>query len=146
MKTPREILVKRHRSAEPRLDRLWADSLAPKLRFELSSATAAEPVHQNLLFAAGWKLWRELIWPNRRVWTGLGCAWVLIIVLNVASYEPSPQVAAKAEPPSREELRALIEQRQMLAQMMDPVSGPAGRRKSHPSGPRSERAERISAA
>jgi hypothetical protein len=146
MKTPREILLKRHRSVEPRLDRMWADSLAPKLRLELSSATAVEPVHQKLLFAVGWKLWRELIWPNRRIWAGLACAWVLIIVLNVASYEPSPQVADKAKPRSREEMRALIEQRQLLAQMIGPVPEPASRRKSHPSGPRSERADEISAA
>ena len=146
MKTPREILLNRHRSVEPKFDRLWDNSLAPKLRSEPSSASAAETVRQNLLFAAGWKLWRELIWPSRRIWAGLACAWLLIIALNVASYEPSPQVAIKAPPPSREEMRALIEQRQLLAQMIGLMPEPAGRRKSQPSEPRSERADETSAS
>ena len=155
MKTPREILLKRHRSVEPKLDRLWADSLAPavaavcdrrKTGQECEVGAHRAPLQGNVLFAAGWKLWRELIWPNRHIWAGLGCAWLLIIALNVASYEPKTQVVSKAAPPSREEMRALIEQRQLLAQMIGLVPEPAGRRKSHPSGPRSERAGQILAA
>jgi hypothetical protein len=83
--------------------------------------------------------WRELIWPYRRIWAGLACAWALIIALNVASYEPAPQVARKTEPPSCEEMRALVEQRQMLAQLIGPWPEPAERQKSVSPGPRSDR-------
>ena len=138
MKTPREILLKRHQPVEPKLDRLWADSLAPAVAAvcdrrkhgqECEVGAHRAPLQGNVLFTAGGKLWRELIWPSRRIWAGLGCAWLLIIALNVASYEPTPRIASKTAPPSREEMRALIEQRQLLAQMIGPVPEPAGRRK-----------------
>ena len=146
MKTPREILLKRHQPVEPKLDGLWDDSLAPKLRLERTSARETLPHARNVLLAAGLTLWNELILPCRRVWAGLACAWALIIALNVASYEPTPPVVSNTGPPSREEVRALIEQRQLLAQLIGPMPDPASRRTSHPSGPRSERTEEISAA
>jgi hypothetical protein len=140
MKTPREILLKRHRSVEPRLDRMWAENLSPELRSE------GAPTRANVFLAVGWTLWRELIWPSRRIWAGLACAWVLIAVLNVASFEPAPQVASKARPPSGEELRALVEQQRMLAQLIGPLSEPVYNQKRTSPGPRSERAAQGPAA
>jgi len=139
MKTPREILLKRHRSAEPKLDRMWTEKLSPELRPERARH------HENVFLAAGWTLWRELIWPSRRIWAGLACAWVMIVALNLASIEPATRVASKAEPRSRDEMQALIEQRRMLAQMLDPLSDASSKRKSNSSGPRSDRGGRISA-
>src|SRR5258706_298373 len=119
MKTPREILLKRHRSVETKLDRLWDETLAPELTKEGVS------VRPNVLIAIGWKLWRELVLPSRRIWAGLAGAWVVIAVLNLASCESARQVASNTKPPSREDLRALLEQRQMLAQLIGPLSEPA---------------------
>jgi hypothetical protein len=154
MKKPREILLERHQSAEPKLDRMWADTLAPAVaavcnRRE-SGVKRGVGAHraplQGLPLAVGWKLWRELIWPCRRIWVGVACAWVLILGLNMASSERSPRVVSHAEPRSGEELRALIEQRRLLAQLIGPMAEPATRRKSNPPGPRSDRGARISAA
>jgi hypothetical protein len=140
MKTPREILLKQHQSVEPQLDRMWVKELAPELRSERT------PAHENVLLVVGWKLWRELIWPCRRVWAGVACAWLLIVGLNVASVEPARQIASKAGPRSSEEMQVLIEQRRMLAQLTDWPTEPAKTRKSNPPGPRSERTTKISAA
>ena len=140
MKTPREILLGRHRSVEPKLERMWAENLSLELRSEGAST------RENVFLAVGWKLWRELIWPSRRIWAGLACAWVVIVALNLTSFEPAPRVASKAEPRSRDEMQALIEQRRMLAQMLDPLSEPSSKRKSNLPGPRSDRVARISAA
>jgi hypothetical protein len=137
MKSPREILLKQHRSVEPKLDRIWARTLSPELRSE------GTPTRENVFVAAGWTLWRELIWPSRRIWAGLACAWVAILVLNVAFSEPTTRVANKSEPRSREEMQSLIEQRRMLAQMLDPLSEPSRKRRSNPPGPRSDRVARI---
>ena len=137
MKKPREILLKQHRSVEPKLDRMWAKTLSPELRSE------GTPAGENVFVAVGWKLWRELIWPSRRIWAGLACAWIAIVVLNLTSSEPSPQVASNTKPRSPEEMQALIEQRRMLAQMLDPLSEPSNKRKSNPLGPRSDRVARI---
>jgi hypothetical protein len=154
MKTPREILLERHQSAEPKLDRMWAETLAPAVaavcdRRE-SGVKRGVGAHraplQGLLFTVGWNLWRELIWPSRRIWAGLAVAWLLILGLNMASSEPASRVVSKAEPRSGEELRAFIEQRRLLAQLTDALPEPANTRKPNPPGPRSDRTTRISAA
>ena len=134
MKTPREILLKQHQSVEPKLKRMWHEKLAPELVGDTAS------VGHNVLVAVGWKMWRELIWPSRRIWAGLACAWLLIIGLNVASSEPAPRVVGKTQPRSGDEIRALIEQRRMLAQLIDPLPEPTRKRKSGAPGPRSDRA------
>jgi len=140
MKEPREILLKHHRSVEPKLGRMWAENLATELQSE------ATPTRQNVFLAVGWTLWRELVLPSRRIWAGLACAWLFIAVLNLASSEPSTKVASKVEPPSREETQALVEQRRMLAQLIGPLYEPANTPKRAAPGPRSERAAQTSVA
>lgn len=61
MKTPREFLLKRHRSVEPKLDQMWDKSLAPTV----AAAYDLRDSKHNLLFTTVWTLWRELIQPNR---------------------------------------------------------------------------------
>lgn len=146
MKTPREILLKRHRSVEPKLDRLWDESLALELPSGSVRAREASTNWSNLFLAAGGKLWRELVLPSRRIWVGLACAWVVIAVLNLASSEPATEVVSRAKPRSGEEIRALIEQRRMLAQLIGPQAEPAHAQKRVVPSPHSERAARTSAA
>lgn len=140
MKTPREILLKRYQSAEPKLDRMWAENLAPELRSE------AAPAGKTVFLAVCWTLWRELVLPSRRIWAGLACAWLFIAVLNLAFSEPATKVVNQSKPPSGEELRALIEQRRMLAQLIGPLSEPAYTLKRTAPGPRSDRVAQTSAA
>ncbi|HUD82763.1 MAG TPA: hypothetical protein VMQ67_04640 [Candidatus Saccharimonadales bacterium] len=102
------------------------------------------PTRQNVFLAVGWTLWRELVLPSRRIWAGLACAWLLIAVLNLASSEPSTKVASKVQPPSHEEIQALLEQRRMLAQLIGPLSEPAYTQKRTAPGPRSDRAAQTS--
>jgi hypothetical protein len=119
MKTPREVLLNRHRNIEPKLNQMWHGALVPRL--------------------AGNVVWRELIWPCRRVWAGLACVWAVIAILNVASSEPATRMAGKAEPMSPEKMQALVEQRRLLTQLIEPLPEPERRRKSVLPGPRSER-------
>jgi hypothetical protein len=140
MKTPREFLLNRHQSAESKLNRMWDEKLAPEMRVERAS------LRPNLLIAIGWKLWRELVLPSRRIWAGLACAWVVIAVLNLASSEPATEVARDAKSPSQEEMQALIEQRQMLAQLIGPPSEPANAQKRSSPGQHSESAAQAAAA
>jgi hypothetical protein len=147
MKTPREILLKRHRPVDTKLDQMWNESLASAVAavYDRRESPEAGARRAPLQFMA-WKLWRELILPCRRIWGGLACAWVVIAMLNLASFDPSTDVASNAKPPSGEELRALIEQRQMLAQLIGPLSEPADTQKRTLSGPRSDRTGQVSAA
>ncbi len=138
MKTPREILLSRHREVEPKLERMWTSVAAVCDRREPHEVGA----HRAPLRL----LWRELIWPCRRIWAGLACAWALIAVLNLASREPAPQVASKTEPLSREQMQALIEQRRMLAQLIEPTPAPSNKHDPAFSGPRSENDAKTLAA
>ena len=130
MKTPREVLLARHRGIEPKLEQMWP-SVAAICDRRGSREVGAHRAPLQLL-------WRELIWPCRRVWAGLACAWTLIIVVHVASSEPTTRDTGKSEPPSREEMQALVEQRRMLAQLIEPSPEPVDKHKSIPPGPRSE--------
>lgn len=140
MRTPREILLRRHKAVEPRLGRMWSEALAPILTKE------GDAVRPNVLIAIGWKMWRELILPSRRIWAGLACAWVAIAVVNLASSKAPTKVVIQTKPPSHEEMRALTEQRRMLAQLIGPPSEPANAHKRTSPGPRSERTVQISTA
>jgi hypothetical protein len=140
MKTPREILLKRHQRVESKLDRMWTKNLAVELRSEET------PARRSVFLAIGWTLWRELVLPNRRIWAGLACAWLFIAVLNLAFSEPATKVVNQSKPPSGEELRALIEQRRMLAQLIGPLSEPAYTLKRTAPGPRSDRVAQTSVA
>ena len=142
MRTPREILLKRHQTVEPKLERMWNESLAPSV----AAVCDRRDSKDNLLLAAGWALWRELVLPSRRIWAGLACAWVLIAVLNLASAESTTKVVSQVKPPSSEELRALIEQRRMLVQLIGPLSEPVYTQKRTTPGPRSERAAQTTVA
>jgi hypothetical protein len=146
VKTPREILLLRHQAVEPKLDRIRTEVLSAELRPKASLTARTKLTEPNLTFVIVQTLWRELIWPCRSVWAGVACAWLLIIGLNMASFDRASQVVSKTEPRSGEELRAFIEQRQLLAQLTDALPEPANTRKPDPPGPRSDRTTRISAA
>ena len=70
MKTPRELIIERHRTAEAKLKAIRAEDLAAYAR------AAAEPSRQRrasfsfAVIARG--LWMEVLQPWRRVWIG-GC-------------------------------------------------------------------------
>jgi hypothetical protein len=130
MKTPREILFSRHRNVEPELDRMWA---------RITARPAVAP------YRLPPTLWRELFWPCRRIWTGLACAWVLIIAAHIASSEPVTREAGKTATPSRDEMQALVEQRRMLAQLIGPLPDAAVHRRTAVPGPRSEATGRVEA-
>ena len=91
-------------------------------------------------------LWQELVLPSRRVWAGLACAWVVIAVLNLASSElATTEIVSRTKPTPHEEMRVLIEQRRMLAQLIGPLSEPAYAQKRAAPGPHSERAAQTAA-
>lgn len=107
MKTPREILLNRHQTTEPRLDQIRRDVVA-----DLRSREAARR-ETPLLVAVILKLWRELIVPARMTWTGIAAVWVLIGVIHLTQHDRTTTVA-RATSPTPQEMRAAWEQRQEL--------------------------------
>ena len=101
MKTPREILFARHRSAEPKLDAVRrsvvaavaarsADSLVRANRVKTDSRTTLSALHF---------CWREFILPRPRAWAGLATAWVVILALRFSTPDQSHSVAGKSSMP-----------------------------------------------
>ena len=87
--------------------------------------------------------WQEVIWPYRRLWTGLAAAWVLIVAGNLLLREPvSPALAAKAAPSSQTMLMAFRDRQNTLTELLADPAAPvaAERRKIYSPRPHSEKA------
>jgi hypothetical protein len=142
MKTPREILLDRHRSAGPKLDAVREAALAAA--FSGTEQNANQPGEIRAPFAIRFTqvLWRELIFPCRRIWAGLAAVWLVILVLNMPAGEKHAQLATISSPPDKQVLAVLREQKEMLAQLVEPmIPSPAIRPKTP--GPRGELPQTI---
>ena len=64
MKTPREILFKRHQAVEPKLDSIRQATLAEAF----GAADRPKPVRRLAPYRVCRAIWCELIWPCRRAW------------------------------------------------------------------------------
>jgi hypothetical protein len=114
MKTPREVLFRRHDTADAKLDALRREVVA-----QLPSTPAARrapfPFHLALT------VWRELILPARRIWAGLAAAWVLLLVANT-QISDAPRAAAAAQNNAPVELwQKYQEEKQLLAELSGTV-------------------------
>ena len=93
----------------------------------------------------GWPiiLWRELIWPSRRIWTGLAAVWVLILAANISLREHSPAIVKSG--PSSEIMMSLKDQQKILAELLNDHSVPRGadRQKIFSPKPRTEGVENL---
>jgi len=127
MKTPREILLARHQAAAPKLD---------AIRHAVVESTR-RPSHLRWPIL----LWRELVWPCRRIWTGLAAVWILILAANVSLHEHSPAIARSG--PSSEMMTTLKDQQTVLAELLGDHAVPpdADRPKIFSPKPRTENAE-----
>lgn len=110
MKTPRDILLARHQTVDAKLD---------EIRHEAVAGLAARPVSESKMpFVL--KLWRELIWPCRRTWTGLAAAWLMLALFNLSQSNHNQVVTAQSSTSPGEMRLAYQEQRRVLAEIIGP--------------------------
>jgi hypothetical protein len=89
-------------------------------------------------------VWRELIWPARRIWAGLATAWMLILIANLNFRAGTPRITATTSPHSADFIMALREQEQVMAELTErPESKAAAPPKPFVSQPRSERRDEF---
>ena len=141
MKTPRELILDRHRSIESELKRISPETLAACARASLATADRHLPpgIHLSCLVRT---FWMESLWPWRRVWLGLSALWLVILAVNLASPNAPQVVGAKKPQPNPEALTVLREQKQLLVQLLESAIP------SHPAdvkipGPRSEQQSAV---
>lgn len=133
MKTPRDLLLEKHRAAEPRLDALRQSVLR-------QAAAPARGERPAAKLSFGQQVWAELILPVRRIWAGLAAAWAVIVVMNVLGGDTRAPALAQQTPAAPEVLIAFQESSRLLAEEnAPPVLAPAEPPRFVPR-PRSERA------
>jgi len=115
MKTPRQILLDRHRSAEPKLDAVRQRalaSLAPD-----AAAGAGEQAPPSLIVS-----WRVLLFSLRWHLAGMAAVWLAAALLNMDPSSPTPSASAQQTTPSpRQLLAALRENRRQLLELIEPA-------------------------
>jgi hypothetical protein len=135
MKTPREILLDRHRAAGPKLDAIREKALADLSPGAVSDASTR--ISGSWPRRAAWLLWRELIFPCRHIWAGLAAAWVVLLLVNLPGGDKPARMIAETLPPDREVQALLREQREMFAQLVG-AGGPSPAVPNKMTVPRSE--------
>ena len=110
MKSPRELLLGRHRSIEPKLDAIRHQVMATVTNHNSPASTPA-PERTG---------WRELFLQMRWHWAGLGAAWLVVAWLNTdRSVEPVASARQENAPAPRQFWTALRENRRQLREMME---------------------------
>jgi hypothetical protein len=99
MKTPRDILFARHQASAPKLDAIRQSTVAAACDRRASTNGAHEPRSQTTATTILRTLWHELIFPSRRIWTGLAATWILIFIVNFSQRDGSQTMMAKSAPP-----------------------------------------------
>jgi hypothetical protein len=123
MKTPRELLLARHKAAGPRLD---------EIRHKIVDTIGA----RRPLFAV--KLWEELILPVRHAWIGLAAAWTVILVLNLSSSGDASVRVSQTGPMNPDSVIALQRRERLMAHLVERDEEIAAPAKTPEQRPRSE--------
>ena len=122
MKTPRELILERHQSAEAKLKAIRADALAACAR------SATDPVRQPSpafdLVTAVARFWRDTFWPWRRAWVGMAAIWAFILAFSLFTGEGPRNASTRLARPDPQVLVVLQEQKQLLTQLLGPGAPP----------------------
>jgi hypothetical protein len=139
MKTPREILLQRHRQAQPKLDEARRKVLTQLSATASAEAPTTPPNPRGLILASLNKAWMELIWPSRRAWAGMAVLWFIVALANM-EMKMSVQGLPRARSATVRELaQGLQEQRRLLSELLQTTKTPLAN-PPHPNpSPRSER-------
>ena len=146
MKTPREILFARHQAAKPKLD-----AIRPAVVAELQQPRHQAAKPDRLAGVSWWlrcsiPLWRELILPSRRIWTGLAAVWLLLFVINVSQRDPVSGVTGQPVRAPAVMMSWQVQQRWMDELLADRSTPPeAERPRTAPPRPRTEENEMMAA-
>ena len=109
MKTPRELILERHESAETKLKTIRGEDLAA---------------------------WQDTFGPWRRAWIGIGVVWFGLLVFSLASGESPRTGYTKPPQPDPGVVTVLRVQKELLTQLLGSGDSPLISRLQRP-GPRS---------
>lgn len=121
MKTPRELLFGRHRSAESKLDVVRQNALSNLSRTPLDNNVGDEVTSLILSEQRIGDSLRRLLLSLRWHLAGMSAIWLLVALLNI-EHSPSPTATMAKEniPSPRQILTALVENRRLLLELVEP--------------------------
>lgn len=138
MRTPREILLARHRAIEPKLDDIREDVVGNLNNKDAKTQSLSDSLASCLVNCLG-VVWRELVMPSRGIWMGLAAVWILILAVNFSMRDDSGIRMAKS-PPTPEVIMAFRQQQQLLSELLGPDEPPVAQpKKMYSPRPASER-------
>ena len=138
MKTPREILLARHHSAEPRLDAI-RQVVVTGLNNQTARPQTWPAGFVSRLLRCSTPFWRELILPSRRIWTGLAAVWLLLLIINVSQRDPVSSVTSQPVHRTAVMMSWQVQQRWLDELLADRSAPPAADRpRNVPPRPRTE--------
>ena len=114
MKTPREVLLERHRAAGPKLDVIRETAVASVGDRRIMNSPAAADRDDH---------WRQFFLSLRWHLAGMGAAWLVIVLLNLNvghSMSLASAIPRGKIPPPQIILAALRENRRELLEMIQP--------------------------
>ncbi len=136
MKTPRELLLERHRAQSAALDRLRKGVIAT----EFPKATAASSPDDLIRLCAS--ALRRVLGQHPMAWSSLAAAWAVILGLNLsARFEGESPVASVTRAEAREVLEGMRAYRAQLAALLTdqtPRTGSGVQVRPSIPGPRSD--------
>jgi hypothetical protein len=137
MRTPREILLHRHRAAEPKLEAISRAALA---QLNAKQMPRQPPALVSWMLCLAGTFWREAIWPARRAWAGLAAAWLLILAANLDFRLGAPLTPLHLSPGSAGLALTIREQEQLITELTEaPQPEKSQPRTSPKPQPRSQR-------
>ncbi len=129
---------------ERRLQSHPQQKLPASWRAEILTAAKVAAAHRLPTSAPVMSRLSALLWPAPRAWAGLAAAWLVVLTLNLSSYEPAgPDSANRVVPVSAQSREMLREQGELLAELVGPRSI-AEAAKAPVSQPRSQRRQETS--
>jgi len=88
---------------------------------------------------------KDVIWPCRRIWTGLAAVWLILLGINLSDRHPAQTEAAKRSQPSLDMVRAYLAHEGFLGKPRGDNQNGAVERPPLPApAPRSEQGHRSS--
>jgi hypothetical protein len=67
---------------------------------------------------------RDVIWPCRRIWTGLAAIWLVLLFVNLSSRDTGQSLALQSARPSEEIVWAFLESKDFHAEWAKPADPP----------------------
>jgi hypothetical protein len=122
VKTPRELILERHQSAEAKLKAIRAEDLASCTRSATEGSLQRPPAFD--LAAAAVKFWQEALWPWRRAWIGMAAIWLVILAFSLVTGKAPRTASTKPPRPDPQVLAVLQEQKRLLTQLLGPGAPP----------------------